>query len=102
LIRDATGNLYGTTQFGGTSPCSGLGCGTVFKVGKNGKLMVLHTFTGGTDGSNPEAGLILNGASLYGTTPIGGAYNLGTLFKLNAPEALIESTADDEGDSELP
>ena len=90
LIRDAAGNLYGTTQFGGASPCSGLGCGTVFMVGKNGKVVVLHTFTGGADGSNPQAGLIRNRANLYGTTPIGGAYNLGTLFKLNTPEASIE------------
>jgi uncharacterized repeat protein (TIGR03803 family) len=82
VIRDSAGNLYGTAQFGGGSPCSGEGCGTVFMLRKSRKLIVLHSFTGGTDGSNPEAGLIRKGANLYGTTPIGGAYNGGTLFKV--------------------
>jgi uncharacterized repeat protein (TIGR03803 family) len=49
LIRDAAGNLYGTASGGGSfqGPCAGSGCGTVFKLTANGKLTVLHTFTGG-------------------------------------------------------
>ena len=86
LVRDAAGNLYGTTEFGGASPCQGLGCGVVFSVSKDGKETVLHDFTGGTDGSNPESGLIRKGNSLYGTTPDGGAYSVGTLFKLRTSD----------------
>ena len=82
LIRDPAGTLYGTAQFGGALPCSGLGCGTVFRLATSGKETVLHTFAGGTDGSNPQAGLLREGGSLFGTTPLGGASNSGTLFKL--------------------
>src|ERR1700732_1231950 len=45
LVRDAKGNLYGTTYVGGAS-----GAGTVFRLGKTGKQKVLHSFTGGKDG----------------------------------------------------
>jgi uncharacterized repeat protein (TIGR03803 family) len=41
LVRDpATGNLYGTTRFGGEH-----GYGTVFRVGPDGGETVLHSFT---------------------------------------------------------
>ena len=44
---------------------------------------VLHSFTGGSDGGNPEAGLIADRAgNLYGTTVVGGASNAGVVFKL--------------------
>jgi len=76
LIRDAAGNLYGTTEFGGatfggpTSTCNeSYGCGVVFKLSPAGTETVLHSFTGGADGSTPYAGLIQDGAgNLYGTT----------------------------------
>jgi uncharacterized repeat protein (TIGR03803 family) len=80
LVRDAAGNLYGTTYQGG-----GFYSGTVFKVDAAGKLTVLHNFAGGTkDGANPLAGLIRDAAgSLYGTTYGGGTYNLGAVFKVD-------------------
>ena len=40
----------------------------------------LHTFTGGSDGANPFAGLILSGSTLYGTAVFGGSSGYGTLF----------------------
>ncbi len=74
LVRDEKGNLYGTTFFGGpASPCSSF-CGVVFKVDTSGVETVLYSFTGGADGSNPAAGLMLGEAGdLYGTTAYGGA-----------------------------
>ena len=88
LIADAEGNLYGTTAYGGSSNCeSGLGCGTVFKLDKTGKgkETVLYSFTGGTDGANPYAGLIRDAdGNLYGTTAFGGSSNAGTVFRLDA------------------
>src|SRR5271166_876296 len=54
LIRDARGNLYGTTFWGGSSTeCNGgTGCGVVFKLDKSGRETVLHAFTGtGGDGA---------------------------------------------------
>lgn len=74
VIRDAEGNLYGTTYFGGDlSGCSGLGCGVAFKLDPTGKESVLHAFTGGADGANPNAGLLLGEeGNLYGTASDGG------------------------------
>ena len=80
LVMDSSGNLYGTTENGGT-----FGCGTVFKVDGTGVETVLHSFAGGpTDGSDPKARLILDGnGNLYGTTFTGGSGDSGTVFKLD-------------------
>jgi uncharacterized repeat protein (TIGR03803 family) len=86
LFRDGAGNLYGTTTYGGaeSSACAGLHCGVVFKLGAAATGTLLHRFTGGTDGRNPVAGLIQDGAgNLYGTTIGGGAYDNGVVFKLS-------------------
>jgi uncharacterized repeat protein (TIGR03803 family) len=77
LAHDAAGNLYGTTNLGGT-----YGYGTVFKLDKTGKKTVLHTF-GGADGAYPTTGMILDEAgNLYGSTNNGGAFGYGTVFKI--------------------
>src|ERR1039458_7834107 len=78
LIVDAAGNLYGTTNNGGTYTY-----GTVFELtpvaGGGYTEKILHNFTNGADGGNPQSGLILDGAgNLYGTTYVGGAYCCGT------------------------
>jgi len=85
LIFDAAGNLYGTTNFGGTS-----GWGTVFELTPTGSggwtEMVLYSFCSQancTDGIRSLAGLIFDAAgNLYGTTIEGGAYGNGTAFEL--------------------
>ena len=90
LIRDAAGNLYGTTEFGGTNHCfigQDRGCGTVFELtptaGGEWTETVLHNFGSGTDGFTPVAGLIFDAAgNLYGTTGDGGNYGYGTVFEL--------------------
>jgi uncharacterized repeat protein (TIGR03803 family) len=90
VLRDASGNLYGTTEFGGTitAACGGVqagGCGTVFKVDKAGRGSVLYKFKGTPDGFNPQA-LLVNDplGNLYGTTYLGGASGVGAVFKLDA------------------
>ena len=82
VIRDAKGNLYGTTIFGGAD-----NDGMVFKVFNKGgvwKETILHTFVGAPgDGWRPFAGLIMDKAGhLYGATYYGGAYNNGTVFEV--------------------
>ncbi len=74
LIRDLAGNLYGTTLYGGDVNCNVLNsCGVVFKLDTTGKETVLYRFSGGADGSSPEAGLVQDAAgNLYGTTVVGG------------------------------
>lgn len=78
LVQDKAGNLYGTTPLGGAS-----GNGAVFKVTKNGKESVLHSFTGGADGAYPYSGLALSGNMLYGTTAVGGS-GYGVVFEMNS------------------
>jgi uncharacterized repeat protein (TIGR03803 family) len=88
LVFDAAGNLYGTTQFGGTGNCTnGFGCGTVFELspsaGGSWTETILHDFQG-TDGWEAHAGLIRDAAgNLYGTTANGGAYSQGTVYELS-------------------
>ena len=88
LVRDGSGNLYGTTQFGGTSNYCGYGgpgCGTVFKIDRNGNETILHAFTGmPNDGAYPFDSLLLgDDGTLYGTTWAGGGSNTGTVFKVD-------------------
>jgi len=81
LIQDSSGNLFGTTGQGGAN-----GQGAVFKLTRNGKEVVLHSFgsVGSGDGRWPFAGLIRDGAgNLYGTTFLGGANDRGTVFKVD-------------------
>jgi uncharacterized repeat protein (TIGR03803 family) len=91
LIFDPAGNLYGTTKDGGSPGCGGAGCGTVFELSRSGETWtesVLHRFTGGSDGANPVAGLILDAAgNLYGATPYGGPVDNGTVFELSPGSA---------------
>jgi uncharacterized repeat protein (TIGR03803 family) len=80
LVRSAN-NLYGTTAAGGAS-----GYGTLFGLTTNGTgFNALYTFTNGTDGGNPQAGLLLSGNTLYGTATNGGSSNSGTVFMLVVP-----------------
>ena len=47
---------------------------------------VIHSFGGGSDGSSPGTALVIDiSGALYGTTPLGGALNFGTAFKLKPP-----------------
>jgi uncharacterized repeat protein (TIGR03803 family) len=79
LVMDKTGNLYGTTAFGGP-----FDAGTAFKLGTSGEETVLYGFSGGTDGEDPEAGLVMDMAgNLYGTTYYGGAFGFGTVFQVD-------------------
>jgi uncharacterized repeat protein (TIGR03803 family) len=80
LVRDPAGNFYGTTAFGGAS-----GLGVAFKVDPSGNETVLHTFTRGPEGNQPDlAGVILDAfGNLYGTNAFGGAGGQGAVYKLD-------------------
>ncbi|SRR5579883_722807 len=79
LIQAGDGNFYGTTYEGGSN-----NLGTVFKISASGVLSIIHNFAGGgTDGSLPQAGLILGtDGNMYGVTGSGGVHNYGTIFQV--------------------
>lgn len=82
LVRDAVGNLYGTTEF--TGPQAGTSA-LLFEMNTSGAETVLFSFTGGgLDRTYPTGSLTLDAAgNLYGTTQFGGSVGAGTVFKLN-------------------
>jgi uncharacterized repeat protein (TIGR03803 family) len=98
LLVDASGNLYGTTKMGGsTTACGGFGCGTVFElVNSSGSYAerLLHSFSGGSDGSSPAAALVMDSSgNLYSTTDVGGSsLQLGTVFTINPTAAAADAT----------
>lgn len=83
LTIDSAGNLYGTTDYGGSS-----GFGAAFKLTPSGgswSETILHVFQGGNDGTYPGGGLLLDSyGNLFGTTSAGGgAANGGTVYELS-------------------
>ena len=74
LARDAFGNLYGTTSFGGAN-----GLGNVFQIDPDGTITVLYSFTGGNDGYTPSGPPLPYRGALYGTS----YYPFGVVFRLS-------------------
>jgi uncharacterized repeat protein (TIGR03803 family) len=89
-LSDVKGTLYGTTNGGGASSTnyycsSAFGCGTVFSITPSGKEKVLHSFGNGTDGIEPQGGLVEVRGTLYGVTSAGGTCGragCGTVFTI--------------------
>ena len=77
----SSNTLYGTTSRGGTN-----GYGAIFAINKDGSgFTTLYSFTNGTDGAYPYAGLTYSNNTLYGTTYGGGTGGYGTIFSLSIP-----------------
>jgi hypothetical protein len=85
FVPDATGNLFGIT---GNGPGNNGVLGTVFELsppkhgGKAWTEKVLHTFTGGSDGSIPSGGLVMSNGALFGMAEQDGEFLNGTLFMI--------------------
>ena len=93
LVQGPDGDFYGTTAAGGDYDA-----GTVYEITTNGVLTTLNSFTGGLDGSAPEAALVLGAdGNFYGTTSSGGVDGNGTVFVVTpggafATLVLLDST----------
>lgn len=96
VIFGPSGNLYGTTEFGGGTGCeNGLpGCGTIFKLSPPFSVCksatcpwtetILYRFSGGTDGKLPQAEVLFDSANnMYGTAAHGGLTDNGVVFELS-------------------
>jgi uncharacterized repeat protein (TIGR03803 family) len=95
LIQATDGNFYGTAYFGGAT-----NNGTIFKITPKGRLTTLYNFTGGTDGSNPLAGVIqATNGTFYGTTTNGGLNHAGSVFTItpNGPLVTLYSFCSQSG-----
>jgi uncharacterized repeat protein (TIGR03803 family) len=78
LLLASDGNFYGTAAYGGDTAN-----GTVFKMTPDGTLSSIYSFTGDSDGANPQSALIeVTNGVLYGTTSSGGDSQNGTVFKI--------------------
>jgi len=87
LVQGLDGNLYGTTYGGGLTGCYNAGCGTIFRITRDGVFTKMHTFcakAGCEDGYQPVGGLVVDASgNLYGTTNRGGgSYGGGVVFKI--------------------
>ncbi len=83
LVQGNDGDFYGTTMLGGTNDN-----GTVFQISSNGVFASLHSFTGGTDGGLPLAGLVQGSdGNFYGTASQGGAHHTGIVFQITSTGA---------------
>jgi uncharacterized repeat protein (TIGR03803 family) len=106
LVQAISGDLYGTTSYGGARAG-----GTIFKITPGGTLTTLRSLcskTGCTDGYYPLSGLVqATNGEFYGTMPSGGANGTGTVFKITPSGALTtlysfcaESSCTDGADPE--
>jgi uncharacterized repeat protein (TIGR03803 family) len=84
LVQASDGNLYGTTEVGGTNAY-----GAIFRITTNGVFTPLYSFTDGHDGAYPEAALMqANDGNLYGTAYEGGTNSYGTIFRITTSGTL--------------
>jgi uncharacterized repeat protein (TIGR03803 family) len=100
LLRDSAGNFYGTAEYGGA-----FFFGTVFRMDSSGTVKALHSFGGPGDGANPIGSLVRDAAgNLYGVTNRGGAFNFGTVFKIDSSgnETVLYSFSGTGGDGAAP
>lgn len=100
-LLDVTGNVFGTTVYGGGAHCkSGYanGCGTIFELNASDKERILYRFAGEAKGAFPSSGLTRLKSDFYGELAAGGSskcdyrdhrsLQCGSVFKFSAAGSL--------------
>lgn len=86
FVRDASGNIYGTLNIGGSSTCNA-NCGVVYKLSPNanGQMTetIIHTFTNGDDGAQPTDVLMDANGNLFVAAYAGGIKGAGAIVELS-------------------
>jgi uncharacterized protein (TIGR03437 family) len=103
LIQASDGNLYGTTESGGTGTvCGTAGCGTIFKISPSGTFALLHSFST-LDGADPVSLIQAADGNLYGVSE-GSGVSGGSVFKIDFSGnfTLIYSFSVPDGDGQSP
>jgi uncharacterized repeat protein (TIGR03803 family) len=96
LVQAANGNLFGTTESGGTN-----GAGTIFKMTPSGTLVTLYNFceqAGCPDGAGPVTLVQGTNGIFYGTAAGGGIYSLGTVFSFSTGQPSFLETRPTSGE----
>lgn len=86
LLQASDGNFYGTVSRGTLTPNGG-----IYRLGRDGTYAVVYAFTGGSNGSLPQGGLVQGSdGRLYGTTFFGNgpSSDCGTAFAMTLSGAL--------------
>ena len=87
LLEVSNGVFYGTSLAGGTN-----GRGAVFKITAAGELTVLHSFTASEAANGADGGLVWgDDGNLYGSTPDGGEFGSGSVFRVT-PDGAVTTT----------
>src|SRR4051812_17713328 len=95
VTLDSAGNIYGTTDYGGSN-----GYGTIFKLATNGTESLLHSFGGTGDGTTPDGPVTIEAnGDMVGTTIGGGSTGNGVIWKLAADSTytVLHAFTSDEG-----
>jgi uncharacterized repeat protein (TIGR03803 family) len=98
LIQASDGNLYGVASSNFPE-----GNGAVYRLDTDGTYSVAHLFDGGREGDDPFAPLIqARDGYLYGTTPNGGVFGNGIVFRLGLDGAFVVLHSFQRADGMLP
>ncbi|MDB5333984.1 MAG: hypothetical protein JWP03_5135 [Phycisphaerales bacterium] len=89
VVRDSLGNLYGTIPTGGTNSD-----GAVFELAAGSRTVTTLASFNSSTGSDPIGGLAVDSSGdLFGTTQLGGAHSVGTVFEIVAGSGTITTLA---------